>query len=427
MKEDFLHYLWRFQKFESQQLFTVNGELIQVISPGIPTSGSGPDFSNAKIWIGATLWAGNVELHPDASSWYHHRHHLDAAYDSVILHVVWNNDVEVCYPSGSIMPSLELSKIISENLIKLYQKQFDQSPDWIPCERIFSNYPKVKWKNWIERLYIERLEEKVNLIFNLLEANKNDWEATLFQLLAKNFGLNVNGNAFLKWAQQISFSVVRKNTHDPIALEALFFGLSGLLNKEIEEPYYETLKSKYLFLKRKHKIPKNITVNVSFGRLRPPNFPTIRLSQLAQFYNHSPQVFSKLINAQDVKDLNWVLDIGVSDFWKTHFGFEKKGKSSSKKISKEFLDLILINSLIPIRFAHAKHHGLDEDNLLIQWMEKIPLEKNKYTDRFIRLGGEYNSALESQSLLHLKQYYCDKKRCLKCALGYHFFKEKPVI
>lgn len=156
MKEDFLHYLWRFQKFESQQLFTVQGELIQVISPGIPTSGSGPDFSNAKIWIGETLWAGNVELHLDASSWYHHRHHLDGAYDSVILHVVWNNDVEVCYPSGSMMPSLELSKIVPENLIKLYQKQFDQSPNWIPCERLFNNYPKVKWKNWIERLYIER-------------------------------------------------------------------------------------------------------------------------------------------------------------------------------------------------------------------------------------------------------------------------------
>ena len=422
MKEDFLHYLWRFQKFDASDLATAEKETITVVHPGIPNQGGGPDFLHAKVWIGKTLWAGAVELHLKASSWYHHRHHMDKNYDSVILHVVWEYDVEVCYPSGRLIPCLVLSSRVDKDLLAFYDRQFKKNPQWIPCEKLFTNFPSVKWQIWKERLYLERLEEKTGLIHNLLKANNNDWERTLFQLLAKNFGLNRNGNFFLKWAQNLPFSVIRKNFSDPQRLEALFFGMSGLLEGELDNPYKKKLKSEFEYLKQKFNFSEIPGFKVQFSRLRPQNFPTIRLSQLAQFYHFNPRPFSLLTAAQELKDLDWILKVGVSDFWKTHFTFDKEGKSTPKKLSKSFFDLLVINTLLPIRFAYAQKQGWTEDKLVLRWIGEIKSERNRYTEGFSNLGIKLNSALDSQAMIQLKQYYCDKKRCLKCALGFHFFK-----
>ncbi|MEK9602884.1 MAG: DUF2851 family protein [Flavobacteriaceae bacterium] len=421
MKEDFLHYLWHFQKLGDSPLKTDSGAPIQVVNPGIPNSGDGPDFINGKVWIGDTLWAGDIELHLKSSSWYHHRHHMDKYYDAVVLHVVWENDGEVCYPSGRLVPCLELSQHIPLQWIQDYQQKFKNQPHWIPCEKLISNFPQIKWNNWKERLYLERLETKTMLIQQLLKANKNHWEETLFQLLAKNFGLNRNGNAFLKWAQHLPFGVVQKSAQDVRMLEALFFGISGLLEGELEVPYKKELHQNYYYLKQKFGFKEIPGIKVSFSRLRPPNFPTVRLSQLAQLYSHFHRPFSRLISAENLSDLDWIRKIGVSEFWKTHFTFEKESSSSPKRISQSFFELLLINTLIPFRFAYARKQGAGAEEKLLQWIQAIPTEQNSITMGFSQLGLSLQSALDSQSLLQLKNYYCDKKKCLRCAVGFHLF------
>lgn len=402
-------------------LTTFAGDSIEVIHPGTPNGGGGPDFLNAKIWIGDTLWAGDVELHLKASSWYHHQHHLDKQYDSVVLHVVWENDSEVCYPSGRLLPCLELSPRIGLQWQEDYEKKFQKMSHWIPCEKLISHFPDLKWHNWKERLYFERLEQKTTLIHQLLKANKNDWEETLFQLLAKNFGLNINGNTFLKWAQHLPFAVVRKNVSDPIILEALFMGLSGLLGGEMNAPYKRQLRKDFDYLKHKFGFKEIPGIKVQFSRLRPPNFPTIRLSQLAQFYAQYPRPFSQLIKAQELKDLAWIRKIGVSDFWKTHFTFDKESKPSPKRLSQSFFELLLINTLIPFRFAYAQKQGGTADQNIISWIQSLSSERNSTSRGFSQLGLSIDSALDSQSLLQLKNFYCDKKRCLRCAVGFHLF------
>ena len=421
MKEDFLHYLWHSQKWGNLPLTSSAGDPIIVVHPGTPNTGEGPDFINGKMWIGDTLWAGDIELHLKASSWYHHRHHMDNQYDAVILHVVWEDDGEVCYPSGRLVPCLELSQHISPQRIERYHKKFQNKPHWIPCEKLITQFPNFKWQNWKERLYIERLEEKTTLIDQLLKGNKNDWEGTLFQLLAKNFGLNRNGNVFLKWAQHLPFNVIRKSGFEPRKLEALFFGISGLLEGAMDIPYKKQLRGEYDYLKQKFGFKDIPGIKVNFSRLRPPNFPTIRLSQLAEFYTQNPRPFSQLIEAEQLTDLPWIREVGVSDFWKTHYTFDKESASSSKRLSQSFFELLLINTLIPMRFAYAQKQWGTTDEKILEWIQTLPAERNSITKGFSKLGVTLQSALDSQSLLQLKNYYCDKKRCLRCAIGFHLF------
>ena len=425
MKEDFLHYMWRFQKMGHLPLETATGAPIRVINPGLPNSGGGPDFTNAKMWIGETLWAAAVELHLSASSWYHHSHHLDKSYDAVILHVVWENDAEVCYPSGRLIPCLELSKRIAPQKMEAYFKNFHKKPHWIPCEKHIDRYPNFQWFNWKERHYFERLEQKTELIFGLLKANNNNWEATLFQLLAKNFGLNRNGNLFLKWAQSHPFNIIQKNTDEPEVLEALFMGISGLLQGEMNSPYKKYLHQHYDYLKQKFGFDDILGMKLNFKGLRPSNFPTIRLSQLAQFYHHNPRPFAQLMEAEKPKDLAWIRTVGVSDFWKTHYTFERESASKPKRLSQSFFELLMINTLIPLRFACKQKQLGTTDELIIQWIEAFSCERNGITRGFSQLGLAMESALDSQALIQLKRFYCDKKRCLRCAVGFYLFDFSP--
>ena len=421
MKEDFLHYLWRFQKLGRPSSRIVTTAPIRVVHPGIPNKDEGPDFYDAKIWIGDTLWAGAVELHLKSSFWYHHRHHLDKRYDSVILHVVWEEDVEVCYPSGRLLPCLELSKRISTQWVDRYYKTFEKIPHWIHCEENFDRFPNLQWQNWKERLYIERLEEKTQLIFSLLKANKNNWEATLFQLMAKNFGLNRNGNIFLKWAKYLPYHIVQKNCHESGMLEALFMGISGLLEGEMNAPYKKQLRADYDYLKQKFGFEDIPGLKANFRQLRPPNFPTIRLSQLAQLYVQNPRPFAQLIEAKKPKDLEWICKVGVSDFWRTHYTFDRESASTPKRLTRSFFELLVINTLIPLRFAYAQKQFGSANEEIIQWIEVFPVETNSITKGFSRLGLQVSSALDSQALLQLKNFYCDKKRCLRCSVGFHLF------
>mgnify|MGYP000296505295 CR=1 FL=1 len=356
MKEDFLHYLWKFKKFDSLNLKTFNGEIITILSVGQYLELSGPDFFNAQITIGHQKWAGNVEIHLKSSDWYVHHHETDAAYENVILHVVWEHDTEIFRKNNTEIPVLELKKYVDALTIANYQSLMLQK-SWIFCEKQIKEIDSFLFENWQERLFFERLERKSNPMQQLLQETENDWEAVLFCLLAKNFGLNTNGEIFLKIAKSIPFSIIRKENFELQNLEALIFGTSGLLASEKEDAYFKDLQFRYLYLLHKYQLEKPILEPVHFFKHRPDNFPTIRLSQLAGLYHSQQNLFSKIIGFNSVANIYQILAVSASLYWQNHYQFDRESPKKKKGLSKSFIDLIIINTIISLQFAYAKSQG----------------------------------------------------------------------
>ena len=419
MQEDFLHYIWRFKKFDFGNAKTVSNLPVTIISSGTPNLNSGPDFFNAKMDIGGQLWAGNVEIHLKSSDWYAHNHETDPNYDNVILHVVWKDDVEIFRKDNSPIPTLELQDLIPENTLQNYRNLLIAPSDkWINCERDFHKFDDFEMNNWLERMYFERLQDKSEIILELLRNSGNNWEEVLFKLLAKNFGLNVNGGAFLNMAQSIDFKIIQKNQNSQLALEALFLGQSGLLDDHIEDIQYSKFKKEYKFLKRKFSLENEYVERAKFFRLRPDNFPNIRLSQLAGLYHKVPHLFSKIISAKDISQLYEIFEVETSEYWKTHYSFDKPHVLKRKFLTKNFKDLLIINTLIPLKFCYSKKTGAGGIEDILELMEEIISEKNGITAKFNKLRENTSiNALQSQALLHLKSQYCGKNLCLECNLG----------
>lgn len=417
MQEDLLHYIWQFKKFASDELYTSSGEAIKIISVGQHNTNSGPDFFNAQLEISNQLWAGNVEIHIKSSDWYAHHHERDPAYDNVILHVVYEYDSEIYRKDNSPIPTLELKDYVPQRLLHNYQKLFSYGSKWIRCEDDFSNVDDFIIHHWLEKLYIQRLERKARDIEQLLLSSKNDWEAVLFKLLAKNFGLKVNGDAFFSMANSFDFKIVRKLQADGLQLEALFLGQSALLESQIEDGYYKHLQLAYRYLQQKYTINALHTIPVQFFRLRPPNFPTIRCAQLAMLYHQEPHLFSKVMQAQTLDEIYDVFNVGTSDYWLTHYNFGKESKSVTKKLSKDFIDLLVINTLLPFKFCHSKAHGGGMEGAVFGIIQSIAAEKNSVVDKFNALKPTAASAMQSQALIQLKTNYCDVDACLRCEIG----------
>lgn len=423
MQEDFLHFLWKHKKINVTNLSSTKGETIIVSNVGEHNFNSGPDFFNAKIKIGEQLWAGNVEIHLKSSDWFLHNHEIDKAYDNVILHVVWEDDTEVFRKDNTPIPTLQLKDIVDKPLLNNYEKLFSKKSKWINCENEFSTIDSFITGNWLERLYFERLEYKSETIKTLLTESKNDWEAVLFKMLTKNFGLKVNGESFLSLANSIDFSIIRKTQSNQHLLEALLFGQSGMLEQDIEDAYYSNLVKEYAFLKQKFNLQNSQVLAMQFFRLRPPNFPTIRLSQLASLYNKHQNVFSKIITSNKREDFYELFNVSTSEFWKTHYTFQKESKETTKTLSKAFVDLLLINTILPLKFCYAKQKGEEVDSDIIKLASVIASEKNSIVNAFNKLKKVSKSALQSQALIQLKTEYCDKNRCLKCAIGNQLLKQ----
>jgi len=303
MQEDFLHYIWKYKKFALSNLKTTAQEPVAILQVGMHNHNTGPDFFNAQIKIADQLWAGNVEIHIKSSDWFLHNHEQDKNYDNVILHVVWQHDTEIHRKDNTVIPTLVLKDVVSKSALQNYQKLFSKKQKWINCENDFASVNSFVVSNWLERLYFERLERKSADIAQLLQSSKNNWEAVLFKMLAKNFGLKVNGDAFLSLASSIDFNVIQKLQSKQHSLEALLFGQADLLQLEVQDLYYLELKKEYLFLKQKFGLSSQAVIPLQFFRLRPPNFPTIRISQLANVYSTHTNLFSKVIHAQNKEDL----------------------------------------------------------------------------------------------------------------------------
>lgn len=421
MKEEFLHYIWQFKKFTTFQLQTVKAEPVTIINSGRYLQQSGPDFFNAQLRIGGQLWAGNVEIHVHSSDWYLHNHERDKAYDNVILHVVWEHDVDVMQQNNTELPVLELKHFVDADLIKRYEL-LATPKNWIYCETHLGSINSFVLENWKERLFFERLERKAIPIIEMAKNTNNDWEAILFCCLAKNFGLNTNGDVFYSIAVSMPFSVIRKISLEAEDLEALLFGRAGLLNTLYEDTYPKVLQQRYNYLCTKYKLQQVHINKPEFFRHRPDNFPTIRLSQLAQLYNKHQNLFSKIITADTIAKIYDVLIIAVSRYWQTHYQFDKESPKKRKALTKSFINLIIINTIIPFRFAYAKSTGKEITDELLQLLQQLSPEKNAVIEKFKQYKMPVNSAYDTQALLQLKNEYCNNKRCMQCGIGTELLK-----
>ena len=421
MKEDFLHYIWQYKKFDFSNLTTVSGESLTITNCGNYLQLSGPDFFNAQIILGEQKWAGNIEIHIKSSDWYLHHHEKDSNYDNVILHVVWEHDIPVFRKDNSEIPVLEIKKYISKKDLGNYQA-LASPKSWIYCESQIATIDSFVLKNWQERLFIERLERKFMPIEQLLKETDNNWEAVLFCMLAKNFGLNTNGETFFKIAKSIPFSIIRKESAEVSNLESLLFGMADLFPVDIQDNYTKDLKTRFEYISQKHKLEKISIEPVQFFKHRPDNFPTIRLAQLAMLYHKGQNLFSRIIVAKTVTALHQLFEITITDYWQTHYQFDKESPKKKKQFSKSFIDLLVINTIVPIQFAYAKSQGKEVSESLLDLLREVPAEKNVIIEKFSNFGIKGNNAFETQSLLQLKNEYCTKSKCLQCAVGIQLLK-----
>ncbi|WP_299045671.1 DUF2851 family protein [uncultured Polaribacter sp.] len=422
MNEDFLHYVWKYQLFSAGTLKTSTNEDLVVVKVGMHNQNSGPDFLNAQIKIADKLWVGNVEIHVKSSDWYLHNHEIDYNYNAVILHVVWEDDAVIFLEKNTVLPTLVLKNITFSSALQNYQNLFSTQQRWISCENEIYNTDKFVFENWKERLFFERLERKSNEMKLLLTENNDNYEATLFQVLAKNFGLKVNGDAFLLLAKSFDFGVLRKVRFNETQLAALLYGQAGFLEDNIEEVYYKALQKEYAYLRHKYHLKPIAKNQFSFFRMRPHNFPTIRIAQLTALYVAHQNLFSKTLETNTVDDFHNLFSVQVHSFWRNHFTFQKQSKTSTKKLTVSFLDLLLINTIIPLKFLYQKNRGEVDELDFLELLKQMTPEKNSIISKFEDMQVLSKSAYDSQTLLELKNNYCTKKRCLQCAIGMEILK-----
>lgn len=424
MREDFLYHLWKFHKYDTEALKTSEGELLKILHPGIQNELSGPDFFNAKMQIGDQLWAGNVEMHLKSSDWYLHHHEKDPAYDNVILHVVWDHDVEIYRNDSSVIPSLVLSDRVEDEILENYTNLLEKDHLKINCEKDFGNFSEFQIQHWVERLFFERLEKKSELILDLLAQTGNNWDAVLFVMLARSFGSKVNAEAFMNMARSLDFKIVQKLSANQFSLEALFLGQAGLI-KNVDQ-YGQDLEKEYAYLKHKFSLENEYLQPPQFFRLRPDNFPSLRLAQLAALYASNKRIFQELMEAKDLQSTKDLFILNVSPYWKCHYNFGKAHSEKDKKLSPSFLDLIIINCLIPIKHTYFQFIGEKDEQSLQDLINEIKSEKNSVIDLFNELRPNTAiTAMHSQGLLQLKNEYCNKNKCLQCELGASLLRKSP--
>ena len=416
MKEDILQYIWKFQYYNNHQLTSTSGDEILVIHPGSHNVNQGPDFTEAKIKINDTLWVGNVELHINSSHWNLHNHSADENYKNIILHIVWNHDAEIKDANGNNLPTLELQSRVSNLLLEKY-KQLGENGHFIACEKLPHQLGELSLTSWKQRLVAERLLIKSENIFQILSETNFHWEETFWWLIAANFGLKVNSEMFKKIAQSLPLSVLAKHKHNLIQIEAMLFGQAGLLKKDFQEKYPIMLQKEYRFYQKKYQL-QPVDGELFFLRMRPANFPTIRLAQLAMLIHNSEHLFSKIKETDSVAEVKQMFSLEANDYWHYHYIFDEKAERKIKSLGKQMIDNVIINTIVPILFAYGLHHEEEVyKEKAIKWLEEISAEKNSITKGFASLHYSNNNAFDSQAFIQLKNAYCNKKLCLECAIG----------
>jgi hypothetical protein len=417
--EDFLHYVWKFRLFERENLQTTTGENIEIFSAGLQNSDSGPDFHNAQLRIGDTTWAGNVELHLKSSDWHKHGHTKDNAYGSVILHVVYRDDQPIELPDGRRIPTLELHERVSPDLYNRYHHLVYGNQQIIPCEGSIRFVDDMALRNWLTRVLVERLEKRSGTVMAALDKNRGDWEETFYQFLAAQFGFKTNALPFELMAKSLPQLTLAKHKNNPLQIEALIFGQAGFLDEDFTDEYPKSLKEEYNFLRKKYNLAPIEKHLWKFMRLRPQNFPTIRLAQFAALVIRSNHLFSKVLDIKQTADLRKLFtDLEINPYWESHYRFDVASKPVSKSLGQSSIDILLLNTFVLFLFSYGKHNQQEYFiNRSLKLLEKLPAEQNKIVTNFDLLGIKVNTAFDSQALLELKNNYCDHKKCLQCGVG----------
>ena len=430
--EQLLHYVWKHKMFPLEPLRTTDGQLVEVVDPGLHNMNAGPDFFNAKVKINGTLWVGNIEIHEKASDWYSHNPHLDANYDNVILHVVEKADSDVTTLNGNKLQQLELH--IPNHVVEHYKELLviDRYP---ACYKIIPNLTTLMVHSWMSALETERLEQKTEAIQKRVKQCNGSWEAAYFVTMARNYGFGINGDAFEEWALNIPLNAVAHHRDNLFQIEAIFLGQAGLLELDaiperyqqdaLNEGLFAKLRNEYLYLAHKFNLKPMNYKAWKFLRLRPQNFPHIRISQLAYLYYQNKASLSQLIECEDVKEAGEMLRTSVTPYWETHYTFGAESGKSEKHLSPFSLNLLMINTVIPIFFAYGRHKS---DERLVDrafdFLEQLKAEDNHIVRMWKECGLTVSNAGDSQALIQLKKEYCDKKECLRCRIGYEYLKAK---
>ena len=415
MKESILHYIWQQKLFMPHNMKTTDGESVEVIDVGKLNTDAGPDFFNAKIKIANTLWAGNIEIHLNSSDWNKHNHDTDKAYDSVILHVVKNADADVFRFDGEKIPQLELKY---SNKIEQEYNQLINEQKWIPCFDKIKTVPEVFIQSWKNSLLVERLEQKMDAIDSLLDANNQHWEEAFYITLARNFGFGTNSQAFEQLAKATPLSVLGKHKDNLFQLEAILFGQAGLLSAETNDDYVIKLKKEYDFLAAKFNLMPVGISQWKLLRLRPDNFPHIRIAQFAALIFSSTKLFSKILEKPEIAYLNGLFDCRPSDYWQIHYTFSGESKKKDKMLGQASKNVIYINTVVPFLFCYAHKKNNDEmKDKVMDLLEQIPSEQNSIISGWKNVGLSVKTAFDSQALLQLKRNYCEDKKCLRCRIG----------
>ncbi|WP_367392216.1 DUF2851 family protein [Lewinella sp. LCG006] len=427
MREDFLHFVWRLRRFRLTELKTTTGQALEIIHPGQHNHHAGPDFLDARIRIDGTLWAGNVEMHLRSSEWHAHKHQDDPNYNNVILHVVLEEDVVIRHHDGERIPCLDLRNYLPVGLAKQYLRLL-HSENWVPCQQQLYIVPEITFNLWLDRLLVERLEERTQALEERLNRNGGDWEETFYQSLAWGFGLKVNADPFLMLAESLPLKTLLRHKNSLPQMEALLFGQAGLLEETFADEYPRQLQKEYQFLKQKYQLQPMSGNHWKFMRMRPANFPSVRIAQWTTLLFRTGQLFSKMLVAQNLREIENAFVVELSNYWQTHFRFDKASKKSAKTLGKARIHLLVINIIAPFIFLYGKKRGADlYQERALRLMEAVPAENNHILAEWKALGIEAKQAGQSQALLQLKNSYCQEKRCLDCAIGCSILKRKPDV
>ena len=420
--EQLLHYVWKHKIFPLKELKTTTGQQVEVIDTGLANTDAGPDFFNAKLKLDGVLWIGNIEIHERSSDWFKHGHHADAGYNSVILHIASEIDTEISRSNGERIPQIQL---ICPEAVRTNYKELLETASYPPCYRIIPSLSPFTAHSWMSALQMERFEQKATLLNERLKRCQGNWEDAFFITLARNFGFGLNGDAFETWAHQLPFRAVDKHRNDLFQIEAIFFGQAGILEDSDGDGYYLRLKKEYTYLQHKFGlIPMDASL-WRFLRLRPANFPHIRIAQLACLYHRAYGLLSRIMETETLQGVRDILKGGTSEYWLTHYTFGGSSPSRPKTLSNTSLDLLIINTVVTFLYAYGLHKG----NPVLcaragSFLEELKAENNYITRMWEQCGMKASNAADSQALIQLKKEYCDKKKCLYCRIGYEYLKRK---
>jgi hypothetical protein len=418
MNESFLHYIWQFQYFNKVDLAASNGEKITVLKPGYHNTNAGPDFLQSKIKIESIEWIGHVELHIKSSEWYNHKHGLDGAYENVILHVVWENDKPVYRKDNTLLPTLELKGRVDTSLIQSYRKLVDSSFE-IACEKNFNSIDPIIHLSMLDKALMQRLESKSKFVSMLLEENRGDWEETCYQWLSKAFGFKTNSDAFFDLSKSLPFKIIQKQKSLQ-QKEALMFGVAGMLSTKTKNEYITALYNEYQFLQKKYKL-EDAELNPAqwkFLRLRPANFPTVRIAQLVSILHEQKNIFSRLTETENVDELVAIFSTSQSTYWQEHYRFGKPAKGKVPSLGISSIENLIINAVAPLLVAYGKEK--DETiyvDRAVGLLQQLPGERNKITRLWDHLGLKIKTAFDSQAGIELYNNFCKKRQCLNCSIG----------